>query len=158
MSHIDPAGSDLSKELPAQRAKHGKHYQPETVPSHIVDVVEGKNYKFSVLAFWTAILMIISASVHGIMAVFNQLCPDASKGSCARVPMGSSFEVLAIIALMVTVVLAVVSMLLAVEAIAREEYQVMAYVSLSLIAFAILFFVSGAYSLIIEKIVMRFII
>lgn len=156
MSHIDKAGPDPAKEFIALQEKHGKHARPETVPSHVVDVVEGKGHNFSFLAFGVALLMVLFAAVNGVMAVFNKFCPDPEKGSCARVPLGSSFEVFEVIFLILAVVAAIIAMVLAVEAIARKERQPFAYVTLVLMALSIMFFVSGIYQILLEKVVLRF--
>jgi ABC-type Fe3+-siderophore transport system permease subunit len=157
MSHIDKAGPDPEKGLPVPRSKHGKHAKPETVTSHVVDVVEGKGINYAGWAFGVAILMVIFAAIHGVLSVFNDLCPEPAKGSCSRVPLGDLFGIFEIIFLILAVLSAIGAMLLAVEAITWKKRQPLAYTTLTLMILAIMFFVSGIYQIIIEKIVLRFI-
>ena len=158
MSHIDKAGQNPGNGLPEPRAKHGKHSKPETLTSHVVDVVEGKERNYSGLSLIAAFLMIVFAGIHGIMSVFNAFCPDPAKGSCSRVPLGEFFGVFEIVFFVLAILAVIVTMLLAVEGIARQQRQPLAYSSLILIALSILFFVSGLYQEIIEKIVLRFMV
>lgn len=154
MSHVEHS-APLSRRHHRHQGEHGKHALPKPDDEFQEENEEESSRNYGFIAFGTAFVLLLVLAVQGVLSVFIALCPDPSTASCSRVPLGSAFPVLNVLALVMAFILGVISTLSAVEAIARKEKQTLAYTALASIVVMILIFSSGAYHNFIQSLVLR---
>jgi hypothetical protein len=156
MSHVEHSAPLSRRHHRHHHGEHGKHALPQPDAEIMEEEpAEESTRNYGLIAFGTAFVLLLVLAVQGVFSVFIDLCPDASTASCSRVPLGSAFPALNIIALILAFILGAISTLSAVEAIARKEKQTLAYTALVSITFMILLFSSGIYHDFIQRIVLR---
>ena len=154
MSHVEHS-APLSRRHHRHHGEHGKHALPKPDDDLIEEPVEESERNYGLIAFGSAFALLLVLAVQGVFSVFMDVCPDPSTASCSRVPLGGTFPVLNVIALILAFILSAIATLSAVEAIARKEKQTLAYTALTSIVVMILVFSSGAYHDFIQSLVLR---